>query len=144
MRSGEERKTRVCAKNEATKRCEFHGDETSLVANTVFARRSNGWVQYHDASGNPYIFHPATQTSLWGVLATSGAGSPRVGSSPSAAPSPTMQNVYNLSVSTSPSQPPQHPQPDRASQFTSPRKVSTWEAQKTKGVKSQRREEPTA
>lgn len=91
-------------------------------------KQSNGWIQYQDAAGNPYIFHPVTQTSLWGVLATGGGdngGSPRVGSSPSAAPSPTMQNVYNLSVSTSsPSGSQSQPQPDRTSQFTSPRKAS--------------------
>ncbi|GMH88174.1 hypothetical protein TrST_g10281 [Triparma strigata] len=102
-------------------------------------KSSNGWIQYYDDNGNPYIFHPDTQSSLWGVLATpqspsnlspsaSNRRSPTNGS-----PGPSgVQNVFGLSVTTSASVE-GSPSVANNDQFSSPRGGGLFQTTPTKG-----------
>lgn len=49
-------------------------------SNSMPSPSSKGWVQYYDEGNNPYIYHPVTGNSMWGILATGGGGSPGGGS----------------------------------------------------------------
>ena len=70
---------------------------------------SRGWLQYYDNDGNPYIHHPDTQQSLWGLLASA---TNSVNSPPTA--QGQMTNPFNLSVSTTTAR-------NNGGQFSSPR-----------------------